>query len=906
MELHMIGRSFTTREGVRIAALLLAVAALPLGAQNNNGGSQNSSTSNPGGGFNPQQILRTETYVKPPADVERIIMAPRTDISFTTPSPDRHWFIRMPGADRGDIDEYGKSHIYLGGLQVDTKANRARSLTTSTKTGMTLVDPRTNATKTIETPKGASISAPAWSPDGKQIAYIANFDARSDIYVADVASGKSQQVTKTPILGTLVTTVEWLPDSKAIMTVLVPDGRGPAPTHGKNGVEDGPQVRITDSRALPQVIHASLLEDPHDKAMLKYYTTGQIAIVDVKSKNVQKIGAPLMVRSIDVSPDGDYARVTQMTEPFSYIVPVTSFGSITELWDLARSGKIIAQLSKTPLREGGRGGDGDDAPIGRGVQSNPSDTGKRNIQWNPAGPGLVYLQSVFSGDGGRSAGDGGRAAGRGGRGAAPGGRTPSSVKYVAWAPPFGPSDTKTIYEGSGRLTNVAYSADGKTMFVADSGTVLAIRTADPSKKFNLGRGVTIPAATAGFGGGGGRGGAGAGADSTGGTLAMKRTATGEQAVVVGSDAKTVYLSGTRAPGANWSKQAPRPWVDKLNFETGQRSRVFDSPADAYEEFVTTLDDDYSQFIYTHESPTVIADAYMHDARANRNVKLTSAKDVAPEVTGAQYKRIQVTRPRDNFKFWVDVTLPKDWHQGQKLPGIIWFYPREYTTQGDYDRSKFNTNINKFPDLVPARPASSVKLWVTQGYALIEPDAPIVGDTGRMNDNYTRDLKENLDAVIDAVVEAGFVDRDHLGLGGHSYGAFSTVNGLTLTPYFKAGIAGDGMYNRSLTPFGFQSERRDFFQAENTYLDMSPFFRADKIHGALLMYHALEDQNVGTAPISSIRMYHALQGLGKPAALYMYPYEDHSDATYASDLDLWARWFAWFDIYVKHPEAKVTP
>lgn len=150
----------------RIAAVATIAFALPLAAQNNAG-----TTVAQQGGWNPQQILRTETYVKPPAEVERIIMAPRTDISFTNPSPDKHWFIRMPGADRGDIDEYGKAHVYLGGLQVDTKANRARSLTTSTKTGITLVDPRTNATKTIETPKGASISAPAWSPDGKQIAY---------------------------------------------------------------------------------------------------------------------------------------------------------------------------------------------------------------------------------------------------------------------------------------------------------------------------------------------------------------------------------------------------------------------------------------------------------------------------------------------------------------------------------------------------------------------------------------------------------------------------------------------------------------------------------------------------------------------------------------------------------------
>jgi dipeptidyl aminopeptidase/acylaminoacyl peptidase len=884
----MIGLTHSLRRSARVVVFGATVLAVPLGAQN--AAPQD---------WNPQQTLRTETYVKPPANIERIIMAPRTDISFTLPSPDRKWFLRAPGFDRGDIDEYGKSHIYLGGLQVDTKANRNRSLTTSTHHGLTLVDPRTMATKTIETPKGASISAQTWSPSGAQVAYIANFEDASHVFVADVATGKSTQITKTPILGTLVTTVEWTADGKSIVTVLVPDGRGAAPTHGKNGVEDGPQVRLTESRALPQVIHPSLLEDPHDKAILKYYSTGQLALIDVKSKAVRKIGAPGMIRAVDASPDGQYFRVTQMTEPFSYIVPVTSFGSVQELWDI--NGKVIATLSKTPLRDGER--TGDDAPAaGRGgPQQTASDTGKRNVQWNPVGPGLVFMQSVFDGSS--------TPTGRGGRAGRP---QPTSVRCMSWLPPYGPGDTKLIHEGGPQFSSVAYSGDGKTMFVSDSGAVFAIRTADPLKNFKLGRGVTLPAG-GGFGGGGGRGGGfgGAGNDSTanGGALAMKRGPNGLPVVVVASDNKTVFLSGTRAPGANWQTQGPRPWVDKLDFETSQRARIFDSPTDAYDEFVTPLDDDYTQYIYTHESATIITDAYLRDTKAGTNKKLTNNTDVAPEITGAQYKRLQITRPRDGVKFWVDVTLPRDWRPGTRLPGIIWFYPREYTSQADYDRSKYGTNINKFPEVPSARPASSTKIWVTQGYALLEPDSPIMGDSGKMNDHYTRDLKENLDAVIDAAVDAGYVDRNRMGLGGHSYGAFSTVNGLTLTPYFKAGIAGDGMYNRSLTPFGFQSERRDFFQAQDTYLDMSPFYRADKISGALLMYHALEDQNVGTAPISSVRMYHALQGLGKPAALYMYPYEDHSDATYASDLDLWARWTAWFDIYVKHPAAEpkaVTP
>jgi dipeptidyl aminopeptidase/acylaminoacyl peptidase len=865
-----------------------------------------------GNGWDPQEILKAETYVKPPENIVRMVMAPRVDISFTNPSPDRSWFIRMTGPTRGDIKAYGKGHIYLGGLEVDTMANRSRELTQSTTTALTLVNPRTGAQKVIGAPAGATLSSPVWSPDGRQVAFVANFTTGSHAYVADIATGKATQLTRTPLLATFVTGVNFTADGKSLVVVLQPEGRGPAPTHGPDGIEDGPQVRLTNSIAKPHPVYASLLQDPHDKAQLKYYTTGQLALVDVKTKAVKKVGAPRMIRAVEASPDARYFTVTQMVEPFSYLVPTNSFGTVRELWDA--SGAVIATLETTPLREGGRGGAGADDPpaFGRGGGASASDTGKRNIRWNPAGPGLVYLQSVFGANGGRAGG--GRGAAGGGRGGAAGplGRggapQPTSVRYMNWLPPFGPGDTKVLYEGGPQLGSIAYSENGQMMFVSDSGTVFAIRTDDPSKRYNLGRGVTLPGGGfGGRGGGGGRGGFGPGGDSTalGGALLTRRSATGESVVLLGSDGKTVAVQGTRQPGAKWNTEAPRPWVDKLDIESGQRSRVFDSPADAYEQFITALDDDLSAFLYTRESPTTIPDVWLKDANGAR--KITSNVDVGPEVTGAQLRRFQVTRPRDGNKLWVDVTLPRDWKPGTKLPGVIWFYPREYTSQADYERSRYNTNINRFPEVPSLRPASSTKLWVSQGYALIEPDIPIWGDSGRMNDNYTRDLRENLDAVVDAIVEMGFVDRDRIGIGGHSYGAFSTMNAISLVPWFKGAIAGDGMYNRTLTPFGFQSERRNFYEAQATYVDMSPFFRADKIVTPVLMYHALEDQNTGTSIISSQRMMAALQGLGKTAALYMYPYEDHSDDTYATDLDIWARWIAWFDIYVKNAKpAKPIP
>lgn len=894
--------TFCRFRAVAFLAAALAIAARPLAAQ----------TGTSGGNWNPQEILKSETYVQPPENIVKMVMAPRVDISFNNPSPDRTWFIRTTGPTRGDIKAYGKGHIYLGGLEVDTMANRDRNVTQSTTIAFTLVNPRTGAQKVIDAPKGATLSAPVWSPDGRQVAYLANFDNGSFAYVADVATGKGVQVVRTPLLATLVTSFDFTADGKSLVAVLVPDGRGPAPTHGPGGVETGPQVRLSEQgRATPHPVYASLLSDPHDKDLLKYYTTGQLALIDLKTKAIRKVGQPRMFKTVEASRDAAYFIVTAMTEPFSYIVPTSQFGSVRELWDA--TGKTVATLETTPLREGGRGGAGDVPPGfgGRGGAP-PADTGKRNIRWNPVGPGLVYLQSEFAAGNGARGGAAGRgAAPTAGRGATQtagrgnGTPQPTRVRYVNWLPPFGPTDTKVIYEGGPQLGNIEYSPDGRTMFASDSGTVFAIRVDDQSKRFNLGRGVTLPGGggRGGFGGGG-RGGA-AGGDSTalGGALLTRRTGTGETAVLLSADGKSVAVQGARTPGAKWSVEAPRPWVDRLDIETGQRSRVMDSPADGYDRFLTALDDDVVAFLYTHESPATIPDVWLRDAGGAR--KITSNVDVGPEVTGAKLERFQVTRPRDGNKMWVDVTLPRDWKPGTRLPGVIWFYPREYTSQADYERSKYTTNINAFPEVPSLRPASSTKMWVSQGYALIEPDVPIWGDTGRMNDNYTRDLREDLDAIVDAVVERGYVDRDRLGIGGHSYGAFSTMNAISLVPWFKGAIAGDGMYNRTLTPFGFQSERRNFYEAQATYLDMSPFLRADKIVTPVLMYHALEDQNTGTAPISSVRMMMALQGLGKTAALYQYPYEDHSDDTYATDLDIWARWIAWFDIYVKNAKVDRT-
>jgi dipeptidyl aminopeptidase/acylaminoacyl peptidase len=872
----------------------LSFAALPVGAQ--------TVTQQ---GWNPREILAKETYVKPPETVERIVAAPRNNVSFTNPSPDRKYFLKTESEGLPTIDAFGKPHYRLGGVEIDWKANRARSLTTRGSVGLTLIDPLTGTMRTIETPKGALVSNATWSPDGKSIGYLANFDAATHIFVADVASGKSAQVTKAPLLAVRVPSFDWTADGKNVVAVLLPDNRPPEPK--RPPVETGPLVRTSEAgKVLQNRNYASLLRDQYEKDLLDYYTLGQLAVIEVKSKTVKKIGAPALITSVDASPDGKYFRVTLQTKPYSYLVPVANFGTVEQLWDA--NGKVLTEIAKTTLREG-TGGSNDSTAFaggpGFGGRGGQSDTAKRSVEWNPTGAGLVYLQSE-AGPAGAGGGGAGRA-GRGGRGGGGGGGNGPARKdrLYLWSPPFGASDEKVLFEANSRMTSAEFSEDGKTLFVNEGNDLYAVRLADPTKHYEIARGGTIAAGggrgRGGGGGGGGRG--GATSDSAfyanPGALQSKRGPNGSPVVLVGADGKTVFLEGTKY-FPDWTKSAPHNFVDKVDFESGQKARLFEGKGDVDETVVAPLDDDYTKVVVTKESPTMVPDSYVRDMKSGTETKLTKNVDFAPDVSQAIRKRLLVERPRDNYKFYIDVTLPKDYRDGTRLPGIIWFYPTEFSTQQEYDQRRRTTNIEAFPNVG----ARSPEIWVTQGYVVIQPvDIPIVGPQGRMNDHYVDELREDLDLVIDAVDKAGYLDRDRLGIGGHSYGAFSTMNAMTHTPYFKAGIAGDGMYNRTLTPYNFQNERRTFWEAKDTYEEMSPFFYADRLSGAVLMYHSLEDQNVGTDPISSIRMMQALQGQGKQAALFMYPYEDHGPATRESDLDQWARWIAWFDVYVKNPAKK---
>lgn len=846
-----------------------------------------------------KELLAKEAYVRPPDAIAKMVTAPRhLHVSLTQPSPDRRYFLREQSDGLPTVNTFGKPHLYLGGLQVDPAANRARALTTRGATGLALVDATTGTSTTIDTPKGATVSATSWSPDGKQLAYLANFETATHAFVADIATRKSTQVTKTPLLATLVTTFDWTVDGRNLVVVLVPEPRAPQPV--KPAVATGPRVQVwTEGKASPQRNFFSLLEEPYEAELMEWYVTGQLAIIDVKTKAVRKVGPPAMIQSADASPDGQYFRVATMQKPFSYIVQYSSFGVNDELWDA--TGRVVATINKRPLREAPDTSDTADGGFGRAGGEGP----RRGLAWMPAGPGMYYIMADAPTRGDSLAAA--PAAGRGGRGGAGGGGNNRPDRLVKWSAPYGQNDTTTLYRHTGPLAGVAFTDDGKMVFAAATsagqGEIFAVRLDDPSKRYTVvrQRGYTPSlGAAGGRGGGGGRGGA-AGDDSLSfynnpGALITRRGTAGGQVVMLGADS-AVYLRGTQY-FRDFLQNAPREFVDKVDLRTSNKTRVFQSPTDAVETVATPLDDDFTKAIVVRESRTEVANSFLRDVKAGTMTRLTNNTDLTPDFTRAIRKRVTVTRP-DGISFVVKVTLPADYKEGTRLPGMFWLYPYEYTSQAEYDRTLRQENVNRFP----VAGTRTIEYLATQGYAVANFDPPIMGETGRMNDNYVSDLRMNLYAVIDELDRQGWIDRTRLGIGGHSYGAFTTANALVHTPFFKAGIAGDGMYNRTLTPNGFQSERRDLWDGQGTYLEMSPMLYVDQMQGALLMYHGMEDQNVGTNPISSIRMMQALRGQGKNAALYMYPYEDHGPATEQTLLDLWGRWTAWLDIYVKNANKK---
>lgn len=831
--------------------------------------------------------ITAERYMTPPAVVEKLVTTQRDlNVTFGALNPgSRTWHARTTSDGLPALSLLGKPYHNLGGFQVDRAASRSRRLTTRSDAGLELRNWETGEVVTVDVPKGARVGPTAWSPDGETVAFMALFDDATHIYTADPSNGRTRQITRTPVLATHVTSIEWTADSRSIVTVLMPNGRGAEPEPPT--VALNPMIKVNERTKLRTRTYASLLATPHERELLRYFSTGQLAVIDVRSRKVQAIGAPAMIRSVSVSPDGMQFRVNALEEPFSYVVPVSQFGNRERVVDA--SGTELAELSVRELTNGTPIDSVPTRPVASAGRGAASDTSRRSFQWHPTAPGLLFAQ--------RSSAPRGAANGTpqaAGADSAAGSRR--ADRLVHWAPPYDSTSSTVLYETRNRITAARFSDDASMLFVSETGTggatEVAVMVNDPSTKYTLLSPSKADRDSAAAASPAPRGRASAP------SLVTAPGRRGTPSVVVSTDGQYVFLEGS-TPDTT-PDRAAKVWLDRIAIRTGDRSRLYEGGGTMAESIVSLLDNDATRVLVTRESPTMPPQSYAVTIANGEARQLTNNTDLTPEVTLAIKRTVTATRV-DGRTFTVRVTLPADYKEGTRLPAMFWFYPREYQDQEAYDQATgTNRNAGRFPRFSPR----SMAYLTTQGYAVVEPDAPIFAANGLpANDNYEADLRNDLLATIDALDTLAIIDRHRLAIGGHSYGAFSAVNAMVHTPFFKAGIAGDGNYNRTLTPNGFQSERRDLWQGRNTYLSMSPFFFADKLNGALLLYHSTDDQNVGTAPINSERLFHALQGLGKDVSLYMYPYEDHGPIARETVLDQWARWVAWLDKYVKGTGSK---
>ena len=846
-------------------------------------------------------VLSAQGWVEPPAEIADAVLAPRyLNVTLNQASPDGRWFLNVVGDGPVTMDRFSRPFDELGGQFLEPQANRHRNLSIRSSAGLQVISASDGSVTDIEVPGGARVSAAQWSPDGSGLAFYVHTDDETHIYVADPESGDSRRITRDPVLATMVTNFEWTSNGAEIATVLVPEDRPGRPMEPT--VPAGPEIKQTEDGRNVLRTYASLMATPYDESLLQWHVTGQLATIAVDNRDVTRVGDPAMLRSFDFSPDGRHARVTTMQEPFSYVVPVTSFGRVEEIWD--REGNVLAEIAETELNTGIRG-----APSAPGVAGDEEEADRRQIRWREDGAGLTFLQmepapEEEEGDEAAAEEEDEEADGR------------RMDRVMLWSAPFGEDDTTVLYESNRRMANHRYSADYGWLFVTrrpggggggrgfggggGGGTVTeyAVRLDDPETRYTISEwdsdefyanpgSLLMDNGQAGGGGGVFRfGGGGASA----GTHFVE---------VVGEDGgESVFLMGTRY-NEDPLAESPFSFLDRVALRTGDRERVYESSNDGeYERITRVLDADAGRFVVHRESPTEVGQSFLVDGGARS--QLTQNVDYSPDLTNAPRQRFTVERP-DGFSFLVNVTMPPDFVEGEERPAMFWFYPREYEDQESYDERGRTFNKNAFPNFG----TRSIEYLIRLGYVVVEPDAPIVGEAGRMNNNYQHDLRNNLAAVIDELDARGIIDRRRLGLGGHSYGAFGTVNAMVHTPFFKAGIAGDGNYNRTFTPLGFQSERRHFWDAREVYLGMSPFVYANNLTGALLMYHGMHDQNVGTAPDHSPRLFHALNGLGKEAAMYLYPFEDHGPATRETLLDLWARWTAWLEVHLAEETRPVT-
>jgi len=690
-------------------------------------------------------------------------------------------------------------------------------------------------TWTVPTPDGARLGEVAWARDGNRIAFTNATDEGTELWIADVAARTARAVTGPVLNGTLDRTCQWMSDWTRLLCHLVPAARGAPPPD--EAVPTGPIVQRAARRAAPVPTFQDLLASPRDERLFDYYATSQLALVNAASGAVTPVGSPALFLQADPSPDGKFLLVSRVTRPYSYQVPVTAFPQEIEIWTLG--GERIITVATIPLAE--------NVPVD-GVR-----TGPRDAEWRPGEEAtVVYVEALDGGDNRRPATE--------------------RDRMVSLAAPF----TAPVELGrlSFRYGGTLWGRNGLALVTEFERKSRQTRT----WKFDThapaaGWRIIFDRSME---------------DAYGdpGAPLMTVDSTSRDVLLESPDGKWIYLRGNGA-----SPAGERPFLDRLNLESRKTERLWQSGPDVYESVVAVLDPRGRRIVTRRESRTAPPNYFVRDLRTTADpVPVTALENPAPELATVRRELVTYTRA-DGVQLSGTLYYPTGYQDGQKVPVVFWIYPSEFASADAAGQVRGSPNRFVLPS------GASHLFLLTQGYAVLDnPALPVVGgDTA--NNSYVEQTVAGAKAAVDYLLERGIASGS-FGVGGHSYGAFATANLLAHSDLFKAGVARSGAYNRTLTPFGFQNEQRTFWEARAVYLRMMPFTYADSINEPILLIHGMADNNSGTFPIQSERMYAALKGLGGTAEYVQLPLESHGYAARESVMDVVARMIEWFDRYLK--------
>ena len=796
-------------------------------------------------------------YDAPPEHLLKVLKAPPPPTPSVDPTGQR--LLLTTAQTYPSIERVARPYYKLAGVRLEP-ANRSRH---DTQAGygipacvadFTLVDIASGQTRKVALPAGACPGAAMWSPDGTQFAFQNVTPTSVELWLGDARSGQAHPVPGVALNPIFNSAVQWLDGSKTLLVKRVPAGQGAAPV---DDGASGPDIQQSlGGQGESSTYEArDTLKSPLDEARFVYYGTSQLAVVDAASGQVRDVGAPAIYDDVDGAPDGVHVRTEAIQAPYSHAVTYQRFARDVAVLDVS-SGKstLIARL---PLA--------DRVPV-HGVSEGP-----REFGWRATEPAtLLYAEALDKGDWNVT--------------------VPHRDRVLMRKAPFTAAPVE-VTRTAQRFAGYAFTAQPGVSFQFESDENRhwqTTRIVDIDKPGDPGRVLWDMSSDELY--------------KDPGMFVYRRLPNG--AVVVRQDGNRVFLRGQGA-----SPQGDRPFLDRLDLDSLKSERLFRSGTDDYDQFLgftaaagqfltwhQSLMDPPNAYLRTLSQP--LADAAEGEAQfASQGSALTHLPDPTPEVRQIK-KRLVTYKRADGLDLSFTLYTPPGYKEGTRLPAVLYAYPADFASSAQ--AGQVSGSQNAFTRLPYYR------LLLLAGYAIIDNASfPIVGDPKTAYDTYLEQLTADAKAAVDKAVELGVVDRDRIGVTGHSHGALMTANLIAHTDLFRAGMATSGSYNKTFTPFGFQNERRSLWQARDVYLKASPYFYADKIKLPLLLMHGEDDANPGTEPFQSIKLYQAIRGNGGTTRLVMLPHEPHWYTALESNAQEVYEMLNWFDTYVK-PAKPVKP